>query len=86
MIDNSAKNTRIPPSKHAMGVLRNLKAMGPCPVQEMNFTVRDKLMAFGYIELYDAPSPYKTHKPGRMVEFAKITDAGRSALSPGEHP
>lgn len=68
-----------PPSKHAMGVLATI-ARDPIPAQEMNFTVRDKLAQFGFITLEQRPSPYTTHKPGRRVDFAVITDAGRDAL------
>ena len=59
-------NTRNPPSDHALGVLRNC----PMPAQEMNFTVRNKLLAFGLIRLEDRPSPYKTHKAGATVAYA----------------
>lgn len=80
-----AFNTRKRPSDHAMQVLRQVRSYGDkgIPAQEMNFTVRDKLHAFGYICLRDAPSDgwYKTHKPGRTVTFAFITEKGRSALT-----
>lgn len=65
-----------PPSPHAMACL----AQTPCPAQEVNFTVRDKLLQFGYVTMEDRPSPYSTHKPGRTVPFLIITDAGRVAL------
>lgn len=68
-----------PPSAHAMGVLRGL-AVTSHPAQEVNFTVRDKLLQFGYCTLELKPSPYVTHKPGREVYFLVITDAGREAL------
>ena len=79
-----AYNTDNPRSDHAMKVLRKVASYGMLgmPAQEMNFTVRDKLNAFDYIEIYPAPSHgwYKTHKEGRVVDFAYITPKGRQAL------
>lgn len=71
---------RTAPSEHAMACLRRM-AREPFPSQEINFTVRDKLVLFGYAELFEAPSPYKTHKPGKRVTFIRATDAGRAALA-----
>lgn len=68
-----------PPSRHAMACLRKC----PLPAQEVNFTVRDKLIDFGLAVLEDRPSPYKTHKAGRTVPYLIITDAGRKALEAG---
>lgn len=67
-----------PPSEHAMGVLRGL-LVREFPAQEVNFTVRDKLLQFGYCTLEDRPSPYATHKPGRKVPHLVITTEGRTA-------
>lgn len=69
-----------PPSKHAMDCLASA-AHKPYPAQEVNFTVRDKLVLWGYAALEDRPSPYATHKPGRRVPFLVATDAGRAALA-----
>lgn len=55
-------------------------ATKPFPAQEINFTVRDKLVLFGFAELYEAPSPYKTHRPGTTVTFIRATDVGRAEL------
>lgn len=71
---------RTPPSEHAMACLQRI-AHEPVPSQEINCTVRDKLVLFGYAELYEAPSPYKTHKPGKRVTFIRATEAGRAALA-----
>jgi hypothetical protein len=68
-----------PPSAHAMACLRSLPDTGS-PAQEFNFTVRDKLVQFGYAKLEDRPSPYRTHKAGRTVPYLIPTDAGRKAL------
>lgn len=70
---------RTPPSAHAMDCLARA-AREPFPAQEVNFTVRDKLTLFGYANLEQRPSPYVTHKPGRMVPYLVCTDAGRKAL------
>lgn len=79
MTEYGANNTRHPPTAHAMDMLR--KAFNkPFPSQEVNFTVRDKLMAFGYAKLERRLSPYKTHKIGTMVDFLVCTPAGRDAL------
>lgn len=39
------------------------------PRQEMNFTVAEKLLQFNLARSVWKPSPYKTHKPGTMVEY-----------------
>lgn len=70
---------RTPPSKHAMRCL-SIAALAPFPAQEVNFTVRDKLILFGYARLEERPSPYKTHRDGRTVPYLVVTDAGRAAL------
>ncbi len=66
-----------PPSKHAMTCLYYC----PRPAQEVNFTVRDKLLQFGYARLESRPSPYKTHKPGRTVDYLVATVLGIAALA-----
>ncbi len=71
---------RTPPSRHAMDCLARA-ARTPYPAQEVNFTVRDKLLLFGYAALEDRPSPYKTHPKGRCVPFLVCTPAGNSALA-----
>lgn len=73
-------NATKPPSKHAMGCLR-AAVRKPYPAQEINFTVRDKLIQFGYAALVKGPSPYKTHKAGTMIDFITATDLGREAAS-----
>lgn len=65
-----------PPSKHAMACL----GLCPLPAREVNFTVRDKLLMFGLAALESRPSPYKTHKPGTMIDYLVATEAGREAL------
>ncbi len=66
-----------PPSAHAM------KQLGytPMPAQEVNFTVRDKLLDFGYAVLEQRTSPYKTHKPGTKIDYLVMTAKGREALN-----
>ncbi len=58
-------NPNNPPSAHALRVLAEL----PLPRQEMNFTVAGKLLQFGLARSVWKPSPYKTHKPGTLVEY-----------------
>lgn len=70
---------RTPPSAHAMECLRRAWA-DPFPAQEVNFTVRDKLLLWGYARTEERPSPYKSHKPGRRVPFLVCTQAGYEAL------
>lgn len=67
------------PSKHAMDCLARAMRQ-PYPAQEVNFTVRDKLMQFGYAKLEGRPSPYKTHKRGRMVDYLVCTEKGAAAV------
>lgn len=66
----------IPPSKHAVRCL----ADAPLPAREVNFTVRDKLLQFGLAILEQRPSPYKTHKPGTLIDYLVPTEAGRRAI------
>ena len=72
-----------PPSEHAMACLASIAAHRGAgrPAQEFNFTVRDKLVQFGYVTMEERPSPYSTHKPGRTVPHLIITEAGRAALA-----
>ena len=74
-----AFNTKHKPSEHAMGKLEEI-SWEPIPYQELNFTVGDKLRAFGYIETFRDGSPYKTHKEGHKITWCRITDKGSSAL------
>ena len=75
-----AFNTKRPPSDHAIGKLLAVASYGESgmPAQEMNFTVRDKLLAFGYIRVELRPSSgwYKTHGPNKRVDFAIVTEKG----------
>lgn len=75
-------HTRTPPSKHAMDRLRQIIVnSGSLPCQEVNFTVRDKLHAFGYIEIVWGASPYKSHKPGHRIQWMQVTETGRKAAA-----
>lgn len=76
---HSELNPKKPPSSHAMGVLHRI-SQNPIPVQEVNQTVSRKLLQFGYIAVEDRASPYKTHKPGRLVPFMVATETGLKAL------
>lgn len=67
-----------PPSFHAMQKLR-AAIRDPFPAQEVNFTVRDKLVSWGYVTLEPRQSPYKTHKLGKTVNFLVSTELGRKA-------
>ena len=80
-----AYNRKTPPSPHAMDCLRRC-IRAPFPAQEVNFTVRDKLLAWGYATIEPRPSPYKTHKPGRQVDYLISTDAGRAAITTSGGP
>lgn len=74
-----------PPSAHAMDCLARA-AYEPFPAQEVNFTVRDKLVLWGYAAIEDRPSPYKTHKPGRRIPYLIATAAGQDALAAKRKP
>lgn len=76
---HSELNPKNPPSAHAMGVLTRVKSE-PFPVQEVNQTVAKKLLQFGYIRVVERDSPYKTHPPGKQVDFMVITEKGETAL------
>lgn len=69
-----------PPSQHAMDCLA-AAVHKPYPAQEVNFTVRDKLILWGYAAIEERPSPYKTHKPGQRVNYLVATPAGEAALA-----
>lgn len=46
------------------------------PRQEINAGVVDRLERGGLIEEMDRPSPYRTHKTGRMVRHVTASAAG----------
>jgi hypothetical protein len=68
-----------PLTKHALGVLRSLDGY-PCPIQEINPGVSNRLLRENLIETEQRESPYKTHK-GKKIAFAVITAAGRARLA-----
>lgn len=77
-----------PLSKHAINVLREV-ARRPCPRQEINAGVNDRLEREYLTETFKAPSPYKTHK-GALIVFVRITEKGKArleeiALTPSQH-
>ena len=76
---HSELNPNNPPSEHAMGVLLRV-SQRPFPVQEVNQTVSRKLLQFGFITVEERTSPYKTHSPGKLVNFMVITQKGKIAL------
>ena len=75
----SRLNPNKPPSQHAMSVLHQV-ADRPFPVQEVNQNVSKKLLQFGYIRTEERITPYKTHPPGKLVDFMVITEKGLEAL------
>lgn len=84
-----AFNTKHQPSRHAMDKLDLIAGYGAdgMPAQEVNFTVRDKLLAFGYVTMRDAPSAgwYSTHKATDTRPFLYITVEGYTALKGQTH-
>jgi hypothetical protein len=79
--DNSAHNTKHKPSAHAMEKLADIAgAADGLPTGEVNFTVREKLEAFGYIKIVSGQTIYKSHPPGKLIDFMIITDKGWNAL------
>lgn len=67
-----------PLTKHALNVLVEVSRR-PCPRQEINPGVNDRLEREHLTEIYKAPSPYKSHK-GALIDFIRITDKGRQRL------
>lgn len=78
MPPNNGEKTH-PLTKHALGVLRGLDGY-PCPIQELNPGVSNRLLREDLITTEQRPSPYKTHN-GKLITFAVITDAGRAAVA-----
>lgn len=82
MTDIGAFNTKKPPSKHAMQKLADIAffRVDGLPAQELNFTVRDKLLAFEYVTMRPASSK-GWYKHGRDVDFLYVTTKGVEALA-----
>ena len=66
-----------PLSTFALGVLQGI-ADKPCPRQEVNPGVVNKLCQEGLVEMISGKSPYPT-RPG-YVDFLHITSSGRFML------
>lgn len=73
--------TKIHPlSDHARGVLQSLANGAPIPLQKINAGVWRRFKDEKLAEHVMQPSPYASHK-GREIPHAKITEAGRKALT-----
>lgn len=68
-----------PLSVHAREELRDI-AMSPVPRQAVNPGVANRLLREALVESVALPSPFKTHKGGK-IEHLQITQAGRDALA-----
>ena len=68
-----------PLSHHARGVLVALGKVGQTPAQTINPGVVNRLAREGLIELYLAPTPYRTRK-GR-INWLRITEVGLRRLA-----
>lgn len=67
-------------SNHAIRILYQASRK-PFPAQEVNPGVSQKLVALGYVNLVEMPSPYPSHKRGTKVHFLVPTDAGKAFVS-----
>ena len=63
----------------ALMSLRELEN-GPMPRQVLNPGVANRLEREALVEVYNGVSPYPSAK-GKSIQFLRITDAGRRALS-----
>ncbi len=69
-----------PLSAHALSVLARLASMDDgIPCQAINPGVVNRLRREDLAEIYQRPSPYKTHK-GAKISYLRITAAGRHEL------
>jgi hypothetical protein len=68
-----------PLTAHAIAELTHL-SIRPIPRSAINPGVADRLLREALVESYLGSSPYPTHK-GRSIEFFRITDAGRAAIT-----
>ncbi len=66
-----------PLTKHAISELRRIKR-SPCPAQEVNPGVSDRVRREGLVETVMLPSPYKTVK-GPVAHFT-LSEAGIAKL------
>lgn len=76
---NGIPNVDIPLSPAALVALRKA-ALASYPAQEANPGVVAKLLAHGFAQVEQLPSPYKSHPKGRTVGFLVCADAGREYL------
>jgi hypothetical protein len=72
-----------PLSAHALDVLRDV-AYSPVPMQSINPGVTSRLLRDELIEQVDLPSPFKTHKAGKRIAFARVTEKGHKTVFPPE--
>jgi hypothetical protein len=70
-----------PLSAHAIGVLRSLMDGKPMPRQEMNPGVAFRFEREALTETLELPSPYSSHKKGRLITHVRITQAGRDKIA-----
>lgn len=68
-----------PLSAFALGKLRDISKLSVLRAT-VNPGVVDRLMRESLVEIVQAASPYKAHK-GAHIDYLRITDAGRHALS-----
>ncbi len=67
-----------PLTPHAIGVMRSLR-QAPTPLQEINAGVVDRLTREHLMEVFLAPSPYRTVKG--EVRHARLSAAGEARLA-----
>ncbi len=65
---------------YAKTVLWELQRFGVKPRQEFNPGVVDRLLREDLVKVVERPSPYKKHKPGALISFLCITEAGIQQL------
>lgn len=71
MIPLNGKKTH-PLTATAKAILVDIRT-SPCPCQEVNAGVGNRLMRGGLVEVVLLPSPYKNHK-GKPIPFYKATE------------
>lgn len=67
-------------SPHALAELQDMARGGPIPRCAVNPGVARKLENSGLAECVMLPSPFRTHRGGK-IQHCQITDAGRQFLS-----
>jgi hypothetical protein len=61
----------------ALEVLRQIGSRGSVALGTLNPGMKDRFERESLIETFSGPTIYPSHKKGTMIEFARLSDAGK---------